>query len=303
MALVVLIDLSLFLSAHKRRNAQRRDALSQQYNIKLRGDGCEYAIWAAGPTNDSRFSRNRSVLSPVLPCVLIITVSYLFRFLNNNFLWLFRYGLIVLLFTKLALGCKIVSIPKYDANEFLRIVKDNKATFLYLVPPVVIQLANHPDAKPDQFQHVRQVMSAASNLAQVCITVLLILINIQKFKISIINYLILDRCWTIQENVNICFTLAVSVTYKSKVSNIIPTFSAQNCQFFQGYGLTGKGRFSMIDFWSYSRHTFPFRNSWQDVKSHLLSILSTLSTFPINISMNNLNKYTLSFQRHPQSLR
>lgn len=75
------------------------------------------------------------------------------------------YGLIILLLAKLALGVKIVSIPKYEINEFLRIAKEHKSTFLHLVPPVVIQLGNYEGAKPEHFAHVRQVMSAASNLA------------------------------------------------------------------------------------------------------------------------------------------
>lgn len=49
------------------------------------------------------------------------------------------YGLIIILFSKLALGTKIVSIPKFDVNQFLRITKEQKATFLHLVPPVVVQ--------------------------------------------------------------------------------------------------------------------------------------------------------------------
>lgn len=75
------------------------------------------------------------------------------------------YGLIVLLMPKLALGAKIVTMPKFDVNEFLRITKEHKATFLHLVPPVVIQLGNYKGAKLEHFRYVRQVMSAASNLA------------------------------------------------------------------------------------------------------------------------------------------
>lgn len=77
------------------------------------------------------------------------------------------YGLMVLLVPKLALGAKIISIPKFDVNQFLQITKKHKATFLHLVPPVVIQLNNHDGAKPEYFSHVRQVMCAASNIAQV----------------------------------------------------------------------------------------------------------------------------------------
>lgn len=76
------------------------------------------------------------------------------------------YGLMVLLVPKLALGAKVVSIPKFEVNNFLRITKEQKATFLHLVPPTVIQLSNYEGAKPEHFAHVRQVMCAASSLAQ-----------------------------------------------------------------------------------------------------------------------------------------
>lgn len=76
------------------------------------------------------------------------------------------YGLIILLLSKLALGTKMISIPKFEINEFLRITKDHKATYLNLVPTNVIQLGNYAGAKPEHFKYVRYVMSAASNLAQ-----------------------------------------------------------------------------------------------------------------------------------------
>lgn len=75
------------------------------------------------------------------------------------------YGLIVLLLSKLALGAKIVCLPKYDANELMRIIKAMKVTFLPLVPPVLIQLANLDGTKSEHFQTIETVMSAASNIA------------------------------------------------------------------------------------------------------------------------------------------
>lgn len=76
------------------------------------------------------------------------------------------YGLMGVLVPKLALGCKIVSIPKFEVNSFLRITKEQKATFLHLVPPTVHLLSNYDGAKPEHFTHVRQVMCGASNLSQ-----------------------------------------------------------------------------------------------------------------------------------------
>lgn len=76
------------------------------------------------------------------------------------------YGLMVLLIPKLALGAKIISIPKFEINDFLRIISEHKATFLHLVPPVVIQLNNFDGAKSEYFENVRLVLCAASNIAQ-----------------------------------------------------------------------------------------------------------------------------------------
>lgn len=76
------------------------------------------------------------------------------------------YGLMGVLVPKLALGCKIVSIPKFEVNSFLRITKEQKATFLHLVPPTVHLMSSYDGAKPKHFTHVRQVMCGASNLSQ-----------------------------------------------------------------------------------------------------------------------------------------
>lgn len=76
------------------------------------------------------------------------------------------YGLMAILIPKLASGVKIISIPKYEINFFLRILKEQQATFLHLVPPVVIQLGNYDGTKPEHFASVRAAMSGASNLAQ-----------------------------------------------------------------------------------------------------------------------------------------
>lgn len=75
------------------------------------------------------------------------------------------YALVLVLLSKLALGCKLVTIPKYEPDEYLRVIREHKATFLTLVPPVIVQLAAYENAKPYHFEHVRYVKSAASSLA------------------------------------------------------------------------------------------------------------------------------------------
>lgn len=76
------------------------------------------------------------------------------------------YGLCNLLYNKLSLGCKIVSMRSYDVNLFLEVLSKHKATLLALVPPVVIQLGHHPAVKPAHFQSVRLILSAASSLGE-----------------------------------------------------------------------------------------------------------------------------------------
>lgn len=76
------------------------------------------------------------------------------------------YALEVLMISKLSLGCKIVTIPKYEPTSFIRHIVDHKATFLYLVPPIVINLGNNDSVKASDLGFVRQIVSAASNLAQ-----------------------------------------------------------------------------------------------------------------------------------------
>lgn len=75
------------------------------------------------------------------------------------------YALNFVLLSKLALGCKMIAIPKFEPNEYLRIIHEQKATFLTVVPPIVIQLAAYEHAKPYHFEYVRYMSSAASSLA------------------------------------------------------------------------------------------------------------------------------------------
>lgn len=76
------------------------------------------------------------------------------------------YGLNVMLISKLALGCKIVSIPKFEQNEFLRTISEHKGTFLPLVPPLIVLLGNRLSGLRPELESVRMVMSAASSLGQ-----------------------------------------------------------------------------------------------------------------------------------------
>lgn len=46
------------------------------------------------------------------------------------------YGLTVTLISKLAHGCKIVTIPKFTPELYLSVLEKHSASVLYLVPPI-----------------------------------------------------------------------------------------------------------------------------------------------------------------------
>lgn len=46
------------------------------------------------------------------------------------------YGFTVLLMSKLSLGTKIVTLPQFKPDTFLKSITDHKATMLHLVPPI-----------------------------------------------------------------------------------------------------------------------------------------------------------------------
>lgn len=101
--------------------------------------------------NDSLISSATADFQEVVPCFLP---------------FYHIYGLTVLLLNTLSMGCKIVTMPKYQPDKFLDILLKHKATFLPLVPPVVIQLNNFAAANPVYFQYVRTIMSGASSLVE-----------------------------------------------------------------------------------------------------------------------------------------
>lgn len=117
-------------------------------------------------THRNLVSNCKSIDAPLPNTPLILPTTNEFQDILPCFLPFYHiYGLFVILIPKLSVGAKIVSIPKYDVNTVLRITKEHRATFLHLVPPVVIQLNNHADCAPEHFQSVRNVMCAASSLA------------------------------------------------------------------------------------------------------------------------------------------
>ncbi len=74
------------------------------------------------------------------------------------------YGLEVLLNLYLAAGARLVTMPRFDLEQFLRHVQEHRAKKLWIVPPVAIALAKHPMIDQFDLSSVEQVNSAAAPL-------------------------------------------------------------------------------------------------------------------------------------------
>ncbi|MEO1000002.1 MAG: AMP-binding protein, partial [Pseudomonadota bacterium] len=74
------------------------------------------------------------------------------------------YGLMCLMHLAVIAGGKIVTMPRFDLAEFLRLIEEHRARALWVVPPVAIALAKHPLVAEFDLSSVEYVNSAAAPL-------------------------------------------------------------------------------------------------------------------------------------------
>ena len=79
------------------------------------------------------------------------------------------YGMTVLVNLALRKGATVVTMPRFDLDEFLRLMEEHRVTFACLVPPIVLALAKHPAVDKHDLSSLERVMSGAAPLdASVC---------------------------------------------------------------------------------------------------------------------------------------
>lgn len=71
------------------------------------------------------------------------------------------YGLTMILLRGLSYGCKLVTLPKLESDLFLNILKNYKATLLYVVPPMVLLLGQHKNVTHEHFQSLKIICNGA----------------------------------------------------------------------------------------------------------------------------------------------
>ncbi len=75
------------------------------------------------------------------------------------------YGMQVLMNCGLAVGATIVSMPRFDLEQFLQLHQDHGVTRSFVAPPMVVALAKHPIIDNYDLSKLEQVFSGAAPLS------------------------------------------------------------------------------------------------------------------------------------------
>ncbi len=74
------------------------------------------------------------------------------------------YGLMVLMCGAIWKGATLVTMPRFDLEEFLRLLQDHRITRAFLVPPIVLALGKHPLVDKYDLSSLNLVLSGAAPL-------------------------------------------------------------------------------------------------------------------------------------------
>ncbi|GAA3940877.1 AMP-binding protein [Microbacterium soli] len=74
------------------------------------------------------------------------------------------YGMTVLLNFALIQRAGLVTMPKFDLVEFLRIIQEHRTSWVFVAPPIAVALAKHPIVDEYDLSAVRVVFSGAAPL-------------------------------------------------------------------------------------------------------------------------------------------
>jgi acyl-CoA synthetase (AMP-forming)/AMP-acid ligase II len=82
------------------------------------------------------------------------------------------YGLVVILNMGLYTGATIVTLPRFDLEQFLKTIETYDVTLAHLVPPIVLALSKHPIVDQYQLSKLKTIFSGAApldeNLTRAC---------------------------------------------------------------------------------------------------------------------------------------
>ncbi|TFV87206.1 4-coumarate--CoA ligase family protein [Blastococcus sp. CT_GayMR16] len=74
------------------------------------------------------------------------------------------YGLTVLMNQGLQWGATVVTLPRFDLEDFLRTIQDYKITRAFVAPPILVAFAKHPLVGSYDLSSLRSILSGAAPL-------------------------------------------------------------------------------------------------------------------------------------------
>jgi acyl-CoA synthetase (AMP-forming)/AMP-acid ligase II len=74
------------------------------------------------------------------------------------------YGLTVLMNQGLQWGATVVTLPRFDLEQFLQAIQDYKITRAFVAPPILVALAKHPLVDQYDLSSLRSILSGAAPL-------------------------------------------------------------------------------------------------------------------------------------------
>jgi len=74
------------------------------------------------------------------------------------------YGLVVVLNMGLHLGATIVTMPRFDLDQFLGLIQKYRVTLSHIVPPIVLKLAKDPIIERYDLSSLKMIFSGAAPL-------------------------------------------------------------------------------------------------------------------------------------------
>ena len=74
------------------------------------------------------------------------------------------YGMVVIMNLGLRSGATIVTMPRFDLDQFLELIERHRVTRAYVVPPIALALAKHPAVEGRDLSSLDTIMSGAAPL-------------------------------------------------------------------------------------------------------------------------------------------
>jgi acyl-CoA synthetase (AMP-forming)/AMP-acid ligase II len=76
------------------------------------------------------------------------------------------YGMVVIMNMSLAQGATVVTMPRFDMEQFLELIQKHRVTRANLVPPIMLGLAKHPAVDKYDLSSLKEVLSGAAPLGE-----------------------------------------------------------------------------------------------------------------------------------------